>query len=67
MEEVQTGKDIAIFFEKDNFLQKNQDRQIFKKALQAIGRNDLVVKLEKYVARGESYWKLLNIFNELAQ
>lgn len=64
---MKTGEDIALFFEKEKFLQKKRDRQIFKKALQTIGRNDLVVKLEKCEAGGESFWNLSNIFNELCQ
>ena len=64
---MKTDKDIAIFFEKEKVLQKKRDRQIFKKALQTIGRNDLVVKLEKCEAGGESYCNLSNIFNELCQ
>ena len=64
---MKTGKDIAIFYEKEKFLQKKRDRQIFKKALQTIGRNDLAVKLENCEAGGESCWNLSNIFNELCQ
>ena len=64
---MKTGEDIALFFEKEKFLEKKRDRQIFKKALQTIGRNDLVVKLEKCEAGGESFWNLSNIFNELCQ
>ena len=43
--ELTTGKDIEKIFLKENFLQKNRDRQIFKKTLRVIGRNDLAVKL----------------------
>ena len=42
--ELTTGKDIEKIFLKENFLQKNRDRQIFKKTLRVIGRNDLAVK-----------------------
>ena len=55
LEELQTGKHVAIFFEKEKFLQKNRHKKIFKKVLQEIGRNDLVIKVEKYIGRGESY------------
>ena len=48
--ELATGKDIGKNFVKENFLQKNRDRQIFKKTLRVIGRNDLAVKL----VRGKS-------------
>lgn len=52
LEELTTGKDIEKIFLKENFLQKNRDRQIFQKTLQVIGRNDLAVKL----VRGKSEW-----------
>ena len=55
MVELQTVKDIAIIFQKQNVFQKNQERWVFKKALQAIGGNNLVVKLDKYVARGKLF------------
>ena len=45
LEELTTGKDIEKIFLKENFLQKNRDRQIFQKTLRVIGRNDLAVKL----------------------
>ena len=49
-----SGKDIEKIFLKENFLQKNRnrDRQVFKKSLRIIGRNDLAVKL----VRGKSEW-----------
>ena len=50
--EMKTGKDVAIIFKQENVLQKNGDREAFKKSLQVIGRNDLAVKLEKYIATG---------------
>ena len=49
LDELQTEKDITRIFKGGNFLQQNQDRRAFKEALQAIGRIDLVVKLEKYL------------------
>lgn len=52
--ELQTGKDIARIFEKENVLQKNRDRKVFQEALQAVRRNDLAVKLEKYIVKGTS-------------
>lgn len=52
LEELTTGKDIEKISLKENFLQKNRDRQIFKKTLRVIGRNDLAVKL----VRGKSEW-----------
>ena len=52
LEELTTGKDIEKIFLKENFYQKNRDRQIFQKTLQVIGRNDLAVKL----VRGKSEW-----------
>ena len=62
--ELQTGKDIAILFEKENVLQKNRDRKVFEEALQAVRRNDLAVKLEKYIVRGMSKQYLLKKFNQ---
>ena len=52
LEELTTVKDIEKIVLKENFLQKNRDRQIFQKTLQVIGRNDLAVKL----VRGKSEW-----------
>ena len=54
LSKLQTGKDIAIIFEKESVLQKNRDRKVFKEALQAVRRNDLAVKLEKYIVKGTS-------------
>ena len=51
--ELKTGEDVAIIFEEGNFLQQNLDRQLFKEALQTIGRNDLANKLGIYVAAGK--------------
>ena len=51
--ELKTGEDVAIIFEEGNFLQQNLDRQLFKEALQTIGRNDLANKLEIYIAAGK--------------
>ena len=50
LDELQTEKDITRIFKEGNFLEKNQDRHAFKEALEAIGRIDLVVKLEKHLA-----------------
>ena len=50
LEELTTEKDIEKLFQKENVLQKDRDRQIFKKTLQVIGRKDLAVKL----VRGKS-------------
>ena len=55
LDELQTEKDITRIFKRGNFLQKNQDRHAFKEALKAIGRIDLVVKLEKYIATCKLY------------
>ena len=49
LDELQTENDIKRIFKGGKFLEKNQDRHAFKEALQAIGRIDLVVKLEKYL------------------
>ena len=50
LDDFQTEKDITRIFKGGNVLEKKQDRHAFKEALQAIGRTDLVVKLEKYLA-----------------
>ena len=48
--ELQTETDIPRIFKEESFLEKSQDKYVFKEALQAVGRIDLVVKLEKYLA-----------------
>ena len=48
--ELQTETDIPRIFKREKFLQKSRDKYVFKEALQAIGRIDLVVKLERYIA-----------------
>lgn len=50
--EIQTGKDVAIIFKQENVLQKNGDREALKRSLQVIGRIDLAIRLEKYIATG---------------
>ena len=50
MAQIRTGKDIENLFQKENVLQKDRDRQAFKRTLRVIGRNDLAVKL----VRGKS-------------
>ena len=47
---MKTGEDVAIIFKEGHWLQGKQDRQIFKEALQIIGRSDLAKKLDIYVA-----------------
>ena len=47
--ELQTETDIPRIFKGENLLQKSRDKYVFKEALQAIGRTDLVVKLENYI------------------
>ena len=51
--ELETGEDVEIIFREGNFLEDDLDRQTFKKALKAIGRNDLATKFEIYLAAGE--------------
>ena len=48
--ELQTKTDISRIFKEEGFLEKSRDKFVFKEALQAVGRIDLVVKLERYVA-----------------
>ena len=49
-----TEKDDPKIFQKENFLQRNRERQLFKKTLGTAGRHDLAVKLENYIVRGKS-------------
>ena len=48
--ELQTKTDISRIFKEEGFLEKSRDKYVFKEALQAVGRIDLVVKLERYLA-----------------
>ena len=48
--ELQTKIDIPRIFKEEGFLEKSRDKYVFKEALQAVGRIDLVVKLERYLA-----------------
>ena len=50
--ELQTVGDLEIILEKGNFLKEDEDRYIFRKTLEIIGRIDLVQKFEIYVAAG---------------
>ena len=52
--ELQTVEDLEIILEKENFLEGDEDRHIFRKALEFIGRIDLVKKLQIYVEAGKS-------------
>ena len=47
--ELQTETDISRIFKGGNLSQKSRDKYVFKEALQAIGRTDLVVKLESCI------------------
>ena len=51
--ELQTVEDLEIIFEKENFLKEDEDRYVFRKALEIIGRIDLVKKFEIYLAAGK--------------
>lgn len=42
--DLQTGKDIATIFEEGKFSQQKEDRNVFKKVLEIIRRNDLAKK-----------------------
>ena len=50
MAELDTETDIPRIFKEENFLEKSPDKYVLKEALQAVGRIDLVVKLERYLA-----------------
>ena len=52
--ELQTLGDLEIILEKGNFLKEDEDRYVFRKALEFTGRMDLVKKFEIYVATGKS-------------
>ena len=52
--ELQTVEDLEIILEKENFLEGDEDRYIFRKALEFIGRIDLVKKFQIYVEAGKS-------------
>ena len=47
---MQTEENITKIFKGGNVLQKSRDKLVFKEALQVIGRIDLAVKLERYIA-----------------
>ena len=51
--EMETGEDLEITFEQENFLEYKLDRKTLKEVLRAIGRNDLCTKFEIYLAIGE--------------
>ena len=51
--ELQTVGDLEIIFKKENFLKEDEDRYVFRKALEIIGRIDLVKKFEIYLAAGK--------------
>ena len=50
--ELQTVGDLEIMFQEGNFLKEDEERNIFRKALEIIGRIDLKKKFEIYVAAG---------------
>ena len=50
--ELETGEDVEIISEQENFLKNDLDRQLFREFLNIIGRNDLAVKMEIYAAIG---------------
>ena len=52
--ELQTPEDLAIILEKENFLMEDEERNVFRMALELIGRIDLVKKFEIYIAAGKS-------------
>ena len=54
MFELQTPEDLAIILEKENFLMEDEERNVFRMALELIGRIDLVKKFEIYIAAGKS-------------
>ena len=51
--ELETGEDVEIVFKEENLLESDLDKETFKRALEAIERHDLNIKLEIYVAAGK--------------
>ena len=54
MFELQTTEDLAIIFEEGKFLKEDEERNVFGKALEIIGRIDLTKKFQIYVAACKS-------------
>ena len=54
MFELQTPEDLAIILEERNFLMEDEERNVFRTALESIGRIDLVKKFEIYIGAGKS-------------
>ena len=54
MFELQTPEDLAIILEEKNFLMEDEERNVFRAALESIGRIDLVKKFEIYIGAGKS-------------
>ena len=52
--ELQTPEDLAIILEEKNFLMEDEERNVFRAALESIGRIDLVKKFEIYIGAGKS-------------
>ena len=52
--ELQTPEDLAIILEEENFLREDKERNVFRAALESIGRIDLVKKFEIYIGAGKS-------------
>ena len=52
--ELQTPEDLAIILEERNFLMEDEERNVFRTALESIGRIDLVKKFEIYIGAGKS-------------
>ena len=50
--EFETAEDVTLILMKGKLLEDNIIRETFKKSLQIIGRNDLVIKFEIYLAAG---------------
>lgn len=49
---METGEDVAKVLKKGNLLNDNIDLVTLKKTFQIIGKNELAIKLEIYVAAG---------------
>ena len=52
--ELQTAEDLAIIFKQRNFLKEDEERNVFRTALEIIERIDLVKKFQIYIAASKS-------------
>ena len=51
--EFETGEDVTLILKKRNLLEDHKFKEVFKKSLQIIGRDDLARNFEIYFAAGK--------------